>query len=333
MTTTRKLTIYKRIFYNADCYTKGTVQQNSGVQVHSTGANNPYLHRYVQPDDGRIGPNKYSNSHNRPGGDVCASAYIGKQSDGTVAVYQALPWNYRCWLSGNADKGNANRLGYAGFEICEDGLTDWAYFEAAVLGAAVNLTAYLCNLYGVGVDKVRDHAELHSMGIASNHGDITKWLKRFGLTMDNFRAAVQEALNEGVEAVYIDCDQTKQEDQQTALYPAQVTSTGQYLNLRAARSTAAKSLKKMYRGMLVDVYDDSDPVWWKVSCEGVTGYAMRASEKGEAWLTPITLDPPNEDEPLNSLTTYAVTIYGLDAATATYLLETYPNATAVETNG
>ena len=93
----RQLIIYRRFFTNADCYTRGTKQTSVGVQVHSTGANNPYLKRYVQPDDGRLGKNTNGNSHNRKGLNVCASAYIGKLADGTVAVYQTLPWNYRCW--------------------------------------------------------------------------------------------------------------------------------------------------------------------------------------------------------------------------------------------
>ena len=33
--------------------------------VHSTGANNPYLRRYVQPDDGELGKNRYDNDWNR----------------------------------------------------------------------------------------------------------------------------------------------------------------------------------------------------------------------------------------------------------------------------
>lgn len=112
-----ELTIYERYFYQADCFKNAIRQTPVGVQVHSTGCSNPFLRRYVQPDDGRIGVNPNSNSHNRPGLTTCASAYIGRQSDGTVAVYQTLPWDYRCWLSGSGEKGNANRLGYIGFEI------------------------------------------------------------------------------------------------------------------------------------------------------------------------------------------------------------------------
>ena len=82
-----QLIIYRHFFTNADCYTSGTLQIPKGIQVHSTGANNPYLKRYVQPDDGRLGVNTSNNSHNRSGKTVCASAYIGKLADGKPAIY------------------------------------------------------------------------------------------------------------------------------------------------------------------------------------------------------------------------------------------------------
>lgn len=211
------LTIYRRLFYDSDCYKAGVIQRQRGVQVHSTGANNPWLRRYVQPDDGRLGENPNNNSHNRPG-NVCASAYIGKQADGTVAVYQTLPWDMRCWLSGSGKNGNANKLGYAGFEICEDGLENPEYF-AAVMEKAILLTAHLCQLFGVTPDTVvketpdgpalavMDHQELHALGLASNHGDVKHWMKKFGWTMDIFREKVSDAMAEGVDVTYIDCDE------------------------------------------------------------------------------------------------------------------------------
>ena len=214
----RHLTIYKRFFYNSDCYRQGTIQIQRGVQVHSTGANNPWLRRYVEPDDGRLGMNQYGNHSNKPGSTVCASAYIGKQADGTVAVYQTLPWDMRCWLSGSGKNGNANRLGYAGFEICEDGLQDESYFLAA-MDAAILLTTHLCKLFGTvptAVIKdtlegpalaVMDHSELHKVGLASNHADVGHWLKKFGWTMNDFRDRVTGAMIEGVDVEYIDCDE------------------------------------------------------------------------------------------------------------------------------
>jgi len=262
------LKIYKRYFYQSDCYKAGRIIKPIGVQVHSTGANNPYLKRYVQPDDGRIGRNQNGNHHNKYGGNVCASAYIGKQADGNVAVYEALPWDYQCWLSGSGHNGNANRLGYIGFEVCEDGLTDRTYFENAVMGKAVLLTAYLCQEFGISVDNVRDHSELHGMGLASNHADITHWLRKYSLTMDDFRAAVRYALEDGITVEYIDCDVVK------GLYDAITTNPGTYLNLREGPGTNYRSIGHIPQGAIVSVLEDSLPEWYRVSYQGETGFAM-----------------------------------------------------------
>ena len=63
--------------------------------VHSTGANNPWLKRYVGPDDGLLGKNQYNNHWNQPmDREVCVHAFIGKLADGTVATYQTLPWDH-----------------------------------------------------------------------------------------------------------------------------------------------------------------------------------------------------------------------------------------------
>ena len=263
----QRLTIYRRLFYNADCYKQGTEQTPTGVQVHSTGANNPYLKRYVQPDDGRLGKNPNGNDHNHPGGNVCANAYIGKLQDGTVAVYQTLPWDYRCWLSGSGSKGNANRLGYIGYEICEDGLNDRAYFDE-VMAKAVLLTAYLCNAYDISPENVRDHHELNGMGLASNHKDITHWLGKFGETMDGFRVRVKEAMAEPIEVSYVDCDEVK------VLYQAVVDNPDKWLNVRSGPGKTYKVLFQVEKGSIVNVLNDSNNDWWNIQYDGKTGYAM-----------------------------------------------------------
>lgn len=287
------MTIYKRYFYQSDCYTSGTVITPTGIQVHSTGANNPNLKRYVQPDDGRIGVNTNGNHHNRPGGNVCASAYIGKQADGTVAVYEALPWNYRCWLSGSGPNGNANRLGYIGFEICEDSKNNKNYFDDAVMGQAVLLTAYLCQEYGIPVERVHDHHELHNLGLASNHADITHWTSIYGLKMTDFRAAVQSALDEGIEASYIDCDVV------SGLYDAKTVNPGTYLNLRAGPGQNYASIARIPQGAIVSVLDDSNSEWWECTYQSQTGYAMskyleRLDDPGTPEEDPE--EAPEEDE-------------------------------------
>ena len=262
------LTIYRRYFYNAKCYNEAPLQTVKGVQVHSTGANNPWLKRYVQPDDGRLGVNANGNSHNNPSSTVCASAYIGKQASGEVAVYQVLPWNQRCWLSGKGSKGNANKLGYVGFEICEDGKLNEDYFRKA-MDAAMILTAYLCQAFGLDPDlAVKDHNELHDAGLASNHGDITHWLQLYDMNMDDFRAGVKERMAEEISVTYIDCDEV------TTMYQARVTCPGSYLNLRRGKSTSYSSLAPIPQGATVDVIDDTDAAWWRIQYNGLIGWSM-----------------------------------------------------------
>jgi hypothetical protein len=277
------LTVYKRYFYDSDCYKQGNMMTPAGVQVHSTGANNPWLRRYVQPDDGRIGKNVNGNSHNGSG-NVCANAYIGKQSDGTVAVYEALPWDMRCWLSGSGYNGNANRLGYIGYEICEDGLTVETYFNRA-MEQAILLTAYLCQAYNLGVDSVRDHAELHEMGLASNHGDITHWLSKFGKSMAWFRDRVKEQMAQPITVRYIDCDDV------TVLYQARVIGGGR-LNIRSGPGTRYSSLGQAADGSILDVLEETNADWARVRQGDLSGYAMRAYlEKVE----PESVTPPDPE--------------------------------------
>ena len=137
----------KKLFLTKnDCYKAGETIKPKGIMVHSTGADNPRLKRYVGPDDGLLGVNTAGNHWNtpRPGGrKVCVHAFIGKLADGSIATYQTLPWNHRGWHGG----GSSNDT-HIGFEICEDGLTDATYFKK-VYQEAVELCAYLCKLYGL----------------------------------------------------------------------------------------------------------------------------------------------------------------------------------------
>lgn len=282
----RKLKIYRLFFTNSDCYKSGTKQVSKGVQVHSTGANNPYLKRYVQPNDGRLGINQYGNSHNRPGVDVCASAYIGKLENGTVAVYQALPWDMRCWISGKGKNGNANRLGYIGYEICEDTLNNETYFNEAVMTVAVNLTAHLCQIMGVTPDSVvasysegnalsvMDHSELYANGLASGHSDITHWLRRYGKRMKDFRQAVQQAMDEGVDVEYVDASETIVEEwtDVNATYEIYAANGG-YVNLRSEPNTESESLEKLRNGDRVTVLARSN-IWSKCETKNNVGYVM-----------------------------------------------------------
>lgn len=184
----------KKLFLtNNDCYKAGKKITPKGIMVHSTGANNPWLKRYVGPDDGLLGKNQYGNHWNtaRPGGiQVCVHAFIGKLADGSIATYQTLPWNHRGWHGG----GSSNNT-HIGFEICEDGLTDGTYFSK-VYQEAVELCAYLCKEYNLTEKDIICHSEGYKKGIASNHGDVMHWFPKHGKSMDTFRADVKALLNQ-----------------------------------------------------------------------------------------------------------------------------------------
>lgn len=186
------MNLHKLIFINNACYKAGRTITPKGIMVHSTGANNPNLNRYIGPDDGLLGKNQYNNHWNqdRPDGrQVCVHGFIGKLADGSIATYQTLPWNHRGWHGG----GSSNDT-HISFEICEDGLTDASYFRA-VYQEAVELCVYLCKLYGLTDKDIIGHYEGYQLGIASNHGDPRNWFPKHGKSMDTFRDEVKALLN------------------------------------------------------------------------------------------------------------------------------------------
>lgn len=186
------MNLRKLILTNNACYKAGKAITPKGIMVHSTGANNPNLKRYIGPDDGLLGANQYNNHWNqdKPGGNqVCVHAFIGKLADGSIATYQTLPWNHRGWHAG----GSANDT-HIGFEICEDGLTDAEYFNK-VYKEAVELCVYLCKEYNILPDNIIGHYEGYQKGIASNHGDPKNWFPRHSKSMDTFRTDVKKGLS------------------------------------------------------------------------------------------------------------------------------------------
>ncbi len=184
------MNLRKLIFTNNRCYKAGRTTKPKGIMVHSTGANNPNLKRYVGPDDGLLGKNLYGNHWNKSNLSVCVHAFIGKLKDGTIATYQVLPWNHRGWHAG----GPANDT-HISFEICEDGLKDKSYFDE-VYKEAVELCVYLCKMYNLDPKTIICHSEGYRKGIASNHGDVMHWFPKHGKSMDTFRADVKALLEE-----------------------------------------------------------------------------------------------------------------------------------------
>lgn len=199
---------------NSTCYKGTTTMKVLGVLWHSTGANNPNIKRYVQPFETDsnyneivklLGKNEYNNDWNHIEREAGLNAWIGKLADGSIATVQTMPWNYRPWGCGNGDKGSCNS-GWIQFEICEDDLVNKDYFNS-VYNEAVELTAYLCNLYnidpngtvvhnGVNVPTILCHADSCKLGLGSNHKDVLHWFKKYNKTMDNVREDVKNKLIE-----------------------------------------------------------------------------------------------------------------------------------------
>lgn len=194
------------------CY-KGTRKFTpKGVLWHSTGANNPNLKRYVQPDDNaldraewlaKLGKNAYANDWNHINREAGLNFWIGKLADGTVAAVQTMPWDFRPWGCGSGSKGTCNDT-HIQFEICEDALTDASYFNACYQEAC-EMTAYLCKMFGINpkgtisynglqVPTIIDHTGSHALGLGSNHGDVQHWSRRYGKTMENVRNDVAAIL-------------------------------------------------------------------------------------------------------------------------------------------
>lgn len=180
-----------------ECYKICKKHEIKGLMLHSTGANNPNLRRYISPDDGLLGtPSSNHWNQFRPNGrQVCVHGFIGKLKDETIASYQTLPWDIAGWHSGSGTKGSANFMGYIGIEICEDDLTDKVYFEK-VYKEAVELFAYLCNEYNLNpLKNIICHSEGYKLSIASNHADVMHWFARHNKNMDIFRDDVNKELS------------------------------------------------------------------------------------------------------------------------------------------
>lgn len=238
------------------CYKAGKRMTPKGIVVHSTGANNPNLCRYIGPDDGVIGPNKYGNHWNQASSSKCVHAMIGKDKNGVVRCYQTLPWDYRPWGCGSGSKGSYNNT-HIQFEMLEDDLTDAAYFAKAY-DLAVSLCAYLCKAYGIPTGAIVSHKEAHDAGYASNHGDPHTWFTRQGKTMAAFRAAVSQKL---------DGSQPTE-----PLYTRQVNTPGDTLNVRDEANAKGAKLGELKDRSLVEVYGLAGNGWVLIQQSSLRGW-------------------------------------------------------------
>jgi N-acetylmuramoyl-L-alanine amidase len=161
-----------------------------GFIVHSTGANNPTLRRYVGPDDGILGVNPYRNYYNRPDIYAVPHGVTGLTQYGDVASYQILPADVQCSHSHNGWDDY-----YIGWETAEDDLSDPVYCRAVFFETA-EVAARWAKLYGFGSADCISHAEYARKTGLSDHRDPEHWWSRHGLTMDMWRAEISRILGE-----------------------------------------------------------------------------------------------------------------------------------------
>lgn len=166
-----------------------------GILVHSTGSSNKYIKRWVDSPE-RLGKNKYHNHWNSALATKSVHAWIGYDKDDKVIVAETLPRDRACWGCGKSKKGSYNYdpVAHIQFEICQGKNSDSDYYWKAIT-VAEEYCAYLCKMYGWGVDKITSHVEAHKAGYASNHADPVSWMKCFGDNMDKFRVRVNARIS------------------------------------------------------------------------------------------------------------------------------------------
>lgn len=221
-----------------DCYKDGRRITPKGIVVHSTGANNKTLKRYIAPDDGIIGVNKYNNHWNRSGIEKCVHAFIGVDDYGIVRIYETLPLDFRCYGCGKGKKGSYNDS-YLHFEICEDSLKDEKYFNEVFSAAADLCAAWMKKFPAIHIEDVISHHEAYLRGMGSNHKDCDHWLAKFGKNMDWFRDLVDEKFNVTNVPVTSTPEVTEKKDGSDLPYRVKITALT--LNVRAGAGTSYKA--------------------------------------------------------------------------------------------
>lgn len=179
-----------KLLKNNDCYKKGQTIKPIGFMIHSTGAPNPNIDRYVDIPNGR-----FSNHWNKPGITKCVHGFVGKFPNGEIGFCQTLPFTMRGWHAGGGKKGSYNNT-HIGVEICEDLLNDRNYLITC-LEIIIKEIADLTEIFKWDLNDpitIVSHHEGHLQGYASNHADIDHWLTKFNLNMNWVRQKIKEEL-------------------------------------------------------------------------------------------------------------------------------------------
>lgn len=222
-----------------------------GILVHSTGATNTTLKRYVDAPE-LLGRNLYGNHWNKPTANKSMHAFIGHDINGDVAICHTLPYDKPCWGCGAGVNGSYNRdpVGHIQFEVCEDNAprsgkpptaANIAYYKEA-WQTVEDYCVYLCKMFGWTGKNITSHYEAAAAGYASNHGDPRHWMKLFGDSMDKFRARVDARLVADAEPPVVVEEETVTDESTTSsdIIHVQLTREENYNAYKVAKNTIVK---------------------------------------------------------------------------------------------
>lgn len=207
------------IMTHSTCYQGSRTITPAGFVIHSTGANNPNLQRYVQPYSGDngydylinyLGKNYSGNDWNHTYVEAGVFGWIGKAADGSIGFVQTLPFSSENWGVGTGWTGyGLNYFGGKGYlqvEICEDGLNDYNYF-LKTYNEACEVVAALCvkygwnplgynNIWGYNIPVITSHYEAYQYGFGTGHVDPDgHWWCKWGVTVDDFRNDIKKLID------------------------------------------------------------------------------------------------------------------------------------------
>lgn len=179
------------IVKSSPCYQQGRERKGlpTGIVIHGTGCENPWLHRWVIGDGVEITHNPNLNYYGGKNNPNCTPhAAAGLTDDGEICIVQILPYNRICWGCGQGEKGSYNET-HIQIEISQCTARGERYCKE-IFRAVAEWCADLCAEFKIDVDDIVSHKEAHALGFASNHGDPENWLDEFGLDMVWFRGMV-----------------------------------------------------------------------------------------------------------------------------------------------
>lgn len=255
--------IKKALCTNSDCYKIGKPMAVKGGMLHSVGC--------AQPN-----AEVFRNIWNKSNANACVHAVVGK--DGVVL--QCLPFDMRGWHAGG--QGN-NYL--VGIEMTEPAtikyvggsqwieLGDGSITKAHVLATykhAVEFFAYIAKQYGfdpLNSNCLMSHSEGNKKNVASNHGDVEHIWRKFGLSMNQFRVDVKNAMVGSV--VNFGGPVSETDTSAQAIKSLHGTLTVIYkgddgLNIRMAPSFNAKVNQVVHEGTFTVIGISADEKWYKL---------------------------------------------------------------------